>query len=270
MKEFLINLIRSNPSPGQSRNLVREYLQERILESMQRSGAMIPLAFHGGTALRLLYRIGRFSEDLDFALERPSANYNLRSYLKSIQAEFLAESYNLQIKMNDQKTVQSAYIRFYDLLFELNLSPQSNEALSIKIEVDSRPPSGAVLETSLVRHYVTLRLQHHDRSSLLAGKLHALFTRSYAKGRDLYDLVWYLSDRNWPAPNLQMLTSALLQTGWQGEPPTEENWQGLVYTRLKLLDWKAALADVKPFLEKPDDLDLITLENLRKLLHQPG
>lgn len=41
--------------------IVREYLQMRILQSLQRAGAMIPLAFHGGTALRLLYNLPRFS-----------------------------------------------------------------------------------------------------------------------------------------------------------------------------------------------------------------
>jgi predicted nucleotidyltransferase component of viral defense system len=53
-------------------------------------------------------------------------------------------------------------------------------------------------------------LQHHDRASLLAGKLHALFQRRYVKGRDLYDLMWYLSDPNWPEPNLTLLQNALV------------------------------------------------------------
>src|SRR5664279_4665007 len=154
MKEYLRELIRNHPEPGQNRNLVREYLQARILESLQRSGAMIPLAFHGGTALRFLYRIARFSEDLDFALERPTEGYDLRSYLKVIQSNFTAEGYEIQVKVNDQKIVQSAYVRFYGLLYDLKISPQSNEALSVKIEVDTRPPAGAGLETDLVRRYI--------------------------------------------------------------------------------------------------------------------
>ena len=71
MKDFLHDIIRNQTNPITQRNLVREYLQARILESLQRSGAMIPLAFQGGTALRFLFSIARFSEDLDFALERP-------------------------------------------------------------------------------------------------------------------------------------------------------------------------------------------------------
>jgi hypothetical protein len=230
MKEYLRTLIQNNFNPLQKRNITREYLQARILESLQRSGAMIPLAFHGETALRFLYHIPRFSEDLDFALERPSTGYNFRGYLKEIQSTFSAEGYNLQIMVKDQKTVHSAFVRFYGLLYELQLSDQTSEALSVKIEVDTNPPTGAGLATSLVRRHVTLRLQHHDRASLLDGKLHTILQRNYAKGRDLYDLMWYLSDSDWSEPNLVQLSNALLQTGWKGAIPTASNWREMIYT----------------------------------------
>lgn len=268
MKEFLLDIIRNHTNPVEKRNLVREYLQARILESLQRSGAMIPLAFQGGTALRFLFSIARFSEDLDFALERPSASYDFRSYLKNIQSEFLVEGYNVQIKVNDQKTVNSAFVRFYGLLYELNLSLQPNEALSVKIEVDTRPPEGAGLETNLVRRFIPLHLQNHDRASLLSGKLHAILQRDYAKGRDLYDLMWYLSDPNWPEPNLDLLGNALIQTHWAGPLPDAESWRGIIFERLKSLDWKAAIADVRPFLERPKEIDLLTIKNLGRLLRQ--
>jgi len=155
---------------------------------------MVLLAFHGGTALRFLYAIPRYSEDLDFALERPGTSYDFRAYLRAIQAEFEMEGYQVGIKLNDRKTVNSAIVRFNNLLYEFGLSAQRDEELAVKIEVDTNPPTGAWLETTLVRRHVTLCLQHHDRAPLLAGKLHALFRRRYVKGRDLYDLMWYLSD----------------------------------------------------------------------------
>ena len=74
----------------------------------------------------------------------------------------------------------------------------NSEVISIKVEIDSNPPTGAKLETSIIRKHCLLNLQHYDKSSLLAGKLHALSTRKYTKGRDVYDLMWYLSDRTWP------------------------------------------------------------------------
>jgi hypothetical protein len=268
MKEYIRELIRNRQNPLEQRNLVREYLQARILEFMQRSGAMLPLAFQGGTALRFLYGVARFSEDLDFALERPEAGFDFKSMLKTIQSGFTAEGYELQIKVSDQKVVQSAFVRFSGLLFELGLSEMSNEALSVKIEVDTCPPEGAGLETDLVRRHVPVRLQHHDRSSLLAGKLHAILYRSYTKGRDLYDLMWYLSDPTWPEPNLVLLQNALAQTHWEGPIPEAATWRAVIYARLQQLDWPAALADVHPFLERPPELALLTLENLWKLLGQ--
>src|SRR4030067_3635034 len=96
------------------------------------------------------------------------------------------------------------------------------------MEGDTHPPAGAVLMTTLVRRYVTLQLQHHDKASWLAGKLHAILQRPYLKGRDLYDLAWYLSDPEWPEPNLELLNNALRQTGRQGRSLTEKNWSKAV------------------------------------------
>lgn len=266
MKEYLAELTRSAQSPHQARNAAREYLQARILSALQRAGAMIPLAFHGGTALRFLYATARYSEDLDFALERERERYDFRACLQAIRREFSAEGYAIEFKVNDQKTVHSAFARFSGLLYELGLSPHRDEKLAVKIEVDTNPPPGAGLTTTIVRRHVTLQLQHHDRASLLAGKLHAILQRSYMKGRDLYDLLWYLSDPDWPAPNLALLNHALLQTGWENAALTEDNWRGAILRRLEVAAWEQAVEDVRPFLEPSADARLLTHENLRLLL----
>jgi hypothetical protein len=109
-------------------------------------------------------------------------------------------------------------------------------------------------------------LQHHDRTSLLAGKLHAVLQRSYLKGRDLYDLLWYLSDPAWPEPNLALLNNALQQTGWSGQPLNEDTWRAEVRKRLETIDWQPAVNDVRPFLEPGADPNLLTRENLLRLL----
>ena len=112
-----------------------------------------------------------------------------------------------------------------------------------------------------------LHLQHHDRSSLLAGKLHALLQRPYLKGRDVYDLVWFLSDPDWPAPNLTMLNNALRQTGWQGPSLTELTWRDVVWDRLESVSWDQVVDDVRPFLEpRAADPMLLNRETVRDLL----
>ncbi|MHB0923979.1 MAG: nucleotidyl transferase AbiEii/AbiGii toxin family protein [Bellilinea sp.] len=266
MKEYLASLVKQTTSPLEGRNLAREYLQARILGSLQRSGAMIPLAFHGGTALRFLYSHGRFSEDLDFALEGNPQSYDFRSYLQAIRSELTPEGYQVELKINNQKTVHSAFVRFPGLLFELGLSPQRSEVLAVKIEVDANPPQGAGLSTTVVRRFVVLQLHHHDKASLLSGKLHAILQRSYPKGRDIYDLLWYLSDPTWPQPNLVLLNNALAQTNWNGETLTKDNWKEQVGLRLESLNWNGIVNDVRPFVEPGFDLNLLTLANLQNVL----
>lgn len=266
MKDYLTELVRARPTPAHGRNVAREYLQARILGALQRAGAMIPLAFHGGTALRFLYASARYSEDLDFALEQDKSRYDFRAYLQAIKNEMIAEAYDVEMKVSDKKTVHSAFVRFPGLLHELGLSPHRSEVLAVKIEVDTNPPAGAVLATSLVRRHVTLQLQHHDRASLLAGKLHAFLQRSYLKGRDLYDLLWYLSDPDWPAPNLALLNNALQQTGRTGKPLAEDNWRAAVRKRLETVEWQRVRNDVRPFLEPGADQNLLTHDNLLRLL----
>lgn len=266
MKEYLVELVRIAPNPSQARNVAREYLQARILQALQRAGAMIPLAFHGGTALRFLYAHARYSEDLDFALEQERDRYDFRAYLQAVRSELASEAYPVELKVNDQKNVHSAFVRFPGLLFELGLSTQRTEVLAVKIEVDTSPPAGAGLTTTVIRRIVMLQIQHHDKASLLAGKLHAILQRSFFKGRDLYDLLWYLSDPAWPAPNLTLLNNALAQTGWLGPELTLDNWKPVVHQRLRNIPWRDIAADVRPFLEEAGSADLLIPETFERLL----
>jgi hypothetical protein len=266
VKDHLAALVRAAPSVAHGRNVAREYLQARILGMLQRAGALIPLAFHGGTALRFLYAASRYSEDLDFALERAPERYDVRAYLRAIRTELQAEGYGVEVKVNDRRVVHSAWVRFGGLPYELGLSPHRDEVLAVKLEVDTRPPAGAGLSTTVVRRHVILQLHHHDRASLLAGKLHAILQRPYLKGRDLYDLLWYLSDPGWPPPNLVLLNNALAQTDWPGPPLTQETWREVVHERLREADWAQAVADVRPFLEPGADAGLLTPENLARVL----
>ena len=118
----------------------------------------------------------------------------------------------------------------------------------------------------MIPKFVTLNLLHYDRPSLLAGKLHAFLSRAYTKGRDLFDLVWYLTDRTWPEPNCTLLNNALAQTRWAGPKLTAANWRRMVMKRMEEIPWDRAVKDVSPFLERSQDVNLLTLENVRGLL----
>jgi predicted nucleotidyltransferase component of viral defense system len=269
MKDYLKQQIDKIQDTNLARCIVREYLQARALEFLQENAAFVNWAFVGGTALRFLYSLPRFSEYLDFSTTGPSTEDNFAEHMKKIKSRFLAENYEVTVKAKTAKTVRSAFIKFPGLLYELSLSPLSSEVISIKVEIDSNPPIGAKMETSIIRKYCLLNLQHYDKGSLLAGKLHALSARKYTKGRDVFDLMWYLSDRTWPEPNLALLNNVLKQTAWTGPQLTDENWRQQIALRVSEFDWNKVLADVKPFVEKESDLRMLTQENLMKLLRKP-
>jgi hypothetical protein len=268
MKPVLVEIVKGASSPGQALNDAREYLQARILSVLQRQGAMALLAFQGGTALRFLYATARYSEDLDFSLERHAEEYDFKAYLEAIRSELAHEAYAVNLKVSENRPVNSAFVRFPGLPGQLGLTVNPRETLSVKLEIDTNPPAGAVLETTVVRRYVPLRLNHHDRASLMAGKLHAVLQRKYVKGRDIYDLIWYLSDPQWPEPNLVLLNNALRQTGWEGGPLERRTWQGAIRDKVLDVKWGRVLDDVRPFLGPGADVSVMDQDNLRRLLEQ--
>jgi len=268
MKSLLMDLLADEPDAFQGRSTAREYLQARILLALQDHGAFTDWAFVGGTALRFLYRLPRYSEDLDFSLLAAGRDARFEALMRSVRADLTAEGYEVEIKSRAPGAVAIGMVKFQGLLHEAGLSPHASQVLAIRVEIDTNPPAGADTETSVVRRFGMLNLLHHDRASLFAGKLHAVLMRGYTKGRDLYDLAWYLSDPEWPAPNVRLLDSALRQTGWAGTPATPATWRDLVEHKLQSVDWGAARGDVSPFLERRQDADLVDRDVLLRLLRQ--
>ncbi len=270
MKPLLLDMLRDEPDDFRRRSRAREYLQARILLALQDSGAFSNWAFVGGTALRFLYSLPRYSEDLDFSLAQSGGDPRFEKHMNSVRVDLMAEAYDMEVRIRPGRTVAAALVKFRGLLYELGLSPHSNEVFMVKVEMDTRPPEGVRTETRLVRRFIMLNLHHYDRSSLLAGKLHAILSRKFTKGRDLYDLAWYLSDPDWPEPNLTQLNNALRQTDWKGLEATPENWRRLVTEKLQPIEWKQALLDVTPFLERKQDAEMVSKSVLLPLLKKKG
>lgn len=264
VKEPLLALVRAAPDRGQALNAMREYLQALVLRSFHESEAFRCLAFVGGTALRFLHGLPRFSEDLDFSIVSPD-RYAGPVWMAKLKRDLALAGFSPEVTWNERRTVHTGWVRLHGILQEAGLSPLANEKLAIKVEVDTQPPGGGRCERQIVTRHLSFLLQYHDLSSLMAGKIHALLTRRYAKGRDWYDLVWYLSQRPPVAPNLALLENALAQT--QGvDRPAARDWMRTVKNRLLKIDVPALADDVGPFLERPQDANLITRENLLRLL----
>jgi hypothetical protein len=266
MKDHLAELVRASPTPSHGRNVAGEYLQVRILGCLQRAGAMIPLACQGGAALRFVYGGALYPEQVDFALERARSLYDMRAYLRALQGDLVAEGYAVEITVRERKVVRSVSVHLPGLLDELGVASRRSQELVVTLVVDTDPPAGAVLETTVVHRHETLHLQHHDRASLLAGTLHGVLRRPHLRGRDVYGLFWSLSDPDWPEPNLDLLGNLLQRTGWDGPPLTEHNWRGVVRDRLRAQAWDWVIADVRPFLEPKVSLGILTPKSVMRVL----
>ncbi len=265
MKDYCLELVSQENRHDAKLNRMREYLQAYVLKIMHDEGFFRTTAFLGDTALRFLYNLPRFSEDLNFSLTAKQT-YQFVDLMKKVKKELDLAGYDILVTYNEEKTVQSSFIKFSGLMFEAGISPLKTQKFSIKVEIDTNPPLGAGLKTEIVNKYFPISFLSYDISSLFAGKLHALFSRQYTKGRDYFDLGWYLSRWKDISPNLTLLGNALKQTHWAKPLPTEDSWRDLVYQVVEQIDWTKVTQDVKNFLENSADMSVFVKENILQLL----
>jgi predicted nucleotidyltransferase component of viral defense system len=265
MKDRALSIAAEEKNPRLSFNKLREYLQHVILRELFEQGTLDGLVFRGGTALRILFDLRRFSEDLDFHT-RKNNKFDLKKIIDKIKRHLPDQGYRLNLKANYEGAVQSVFVKFDSILSEAGISRQEEKKLRVKIEVDTKPPRGYHTESSLVNKYFPFGIIHHDRASFLAGKLHAVLQRSYIKGRDYYDLWFYLSRWKDLSPNFDYLNNALKQTRYNGPSLKEENWKEITLSKIKETDWKYVISDVEPFIESQDDLKVFSKQTMLTLL----
>lgn len=265
MKDYCLSLAAAQTGTDQKFNAMREYVQAYLLSVLYEAGFFRNSAFVGGTALRFLHGLPRFSEDLDFSAAGKE-KMEFGELMRKLMRELKLAGYTATAAIKDEKTAQSAFVKFEGLLFEAGISPLKSQKFSVKIEIDTNPPQGAVLEEKLVNKFFPINFLSFDRASLFAGKINALLSRKYAKGRDFFDLGWYLLTWKGLQPNFIMLNNALRQTGWKGEGLAAENWRMFLQEVVEKTDWKAVKSDVVRFLDRPSDADIFTKENVLRLL----
>lgn len=236
---------------------LREITQEVILAGLSRSDFFSRAGFHGGTCLRVFHGLNRFSEDLDFALIGPDADFELHSYLEQISRELNAFGYNFEIsdRGGSETAARKAFLKDDSIgkLLTLNYRIKTGplQKMRIKLEVDTNPPEGALYEMPVLDYPFPAAIRVFDSKSLFAGKIHALLCRTYLKGRDWYDFVWYTARMT--GVNHQLLTAAIDQQGpWQGQRIcTDNNWcKENLCAVIKGVDWNQARLDVKRFVKQ--------------------
>ena len=206
-------------NPVDEENALKEIVQEIILFALWQAEffAVAALAASKGAGhLKILHGLNRFSEDIDFILLEPDADFSWQPYLDHLSAtckEFGIEPEVLDKKQMD-KAVRTALIKDTSIANQLNLSFMTNQVgrkLIIKLEIDCNPPAGSGFDYSYLDFPVDFEVCHQDLSSNFALKTHALLCRPYLKGRDWYDFNWYIAQG--VAPNMGLLKNALLQLG---------------------------------------------------------
>jgi hypothetical protein len=135
----------------------------------------------------------------------------------------------------------------------------------VKLEIDTKPPGGARTETRVLSKFFLMALRHHDLPCLMAGKIRALLTRPYAKGRDWYDLLWYRT-RVPPVDPFVPFLQASLDQGASDKPVDAAKWKSLLTRKAREADWKSLADDAAQFLERPQEKNMLTRDFLLRAI----
>jgi predicted nucleotidyltransferase component of viral defense system len=245
-------------------NALQEILQLITLLGLHRGRFFEKAAFYGGTALRILYSLERFSEDLDFCLTSPNRSFTLKPYFPAIKDELARFGFSAKItekKTGQNNAIESAFVKqsTYHGLIAIGHETSGihkDQLIKIRLEVDKSNPSGGIECKKLVSMPIPFMVKTLTESSLFAGKLHAVIARSYmnrVKGRDYYDLAFFTA-RKTPV-NLRYLEAKLQDSGHLDKQKkiNIDCVKSLLHEKFASVDFAKARQDVIPFL-KPDKI----------------
>lgn len=251
-------------------NALKELIQEIALLGLHRANFFEKAAFYGGTALRVLYALPRYSEDLDFTLFKPNRGFSLAPYFSAVEKEL--EAYGFQVKVEPvvkaaKSEIESAFIKANTKIHLLKIEPLKNfesaahkdQKLQIKFEVDTEPAVQFQFETRYLLQPTSFPVISLKKPDLFAGKLHALLYRKWKnriKGRDFYDYVWYL--KNSIPARLSYLREKAVQSGHirPGGLAGLKDLKEALFARFAAVDFENAKADIRPFIKDPAELDV--------------
>jgi len=247
-------------------NALKEIFQEIALLGLYRGGFFNYAAFYGGTALRILYGLNRFSEDLDFTLLKKNSAFNIEEYFPYIIEEFeslgISISLSKKVKRNNSSDIESAFLKNDTSIHTLNIEASdlskvltgvhSGKKLKIKFEVDTNPPLKFQTESKTLLLPITFNIISMTLPNLYAGKMHAVLFRNWktrVKGRDWYDFEWYV--KQGVELNLEHLQERMIESGDLNKNTilTQEMFTELMHSKIESLDIDKVIAEVRPFIK---------------------
>jgi len=228
------------------RGVIREYLQSKFITTLYALPKSEKLSFIGGTGLRLLRGMNRFSEDLDFD-NLGLTDGEIAILVEEAVRRFRVEGINVDLHSNVKEYKKYYELRFSDLLKELGITSNPREKLMIKIDY-AKYWKGHKNEVMLFNKYGFIaNVVTNPINQLLVQKLAAYLQRKQTQPRDIYDIVWLFSQG--AKPDLTFIHANNLDglMGKVSEKFKEEGIPESFYNKLE------------PFLFSPDDTQKMKL-----------
>jgi len=251
-------------------NAIREIMQQITLSALAESGFFEKAVFYGGTCLRIFHGLQRFSEDMDFSLQENTRNFDPTPYLHAIKTTFASLGQSVDVtpkKKTKLSAIQSAFLKSDTAQYDLKL--ERGRLITIKLEIDTAPPLCFETEQKLLLHPRAFFSSCMTLPCLFAGKMHALLFRNWknrVKGRDWYDFAWYIR-QGIPLNFSHFLTRAKQFQSLSYNSLSPQQFQELLYAKIKTLDLESAKFDVLPFISDARELDIWSVEYFLQLAH---
>ena len=248
------------------RNAIHEVMQQIALAGLARGGFFEKAAFYGGTCLRLLHNMRRFSEDMDFSLLAPDLNFRFEDYFPAVVEEFKLAGKDVEIKMKHKgqpSAIESAFLKESSDVFDIGFTTEKR--LKVKIEVDIDPPPKFSTEMKTVAR--TFWARAYTLPDLFAGKVSAALFRKWKrriKGRDWYDVAWYIT-KHVPL-DLAHLVERAKECSPEADVSTPEKVIAAFDARIDAIDFENARADVEPYVMDRTELDIWSAEFFRQMV----
>lgn len=255
------------------RNILKEKIQFYILDYVYKSTWRKNFIFKGGTCLRICFGLPRLSEDLDFDVQN-YPQFSIQTFCEKMRDYFTKTLQYTKLSTKLANNRRTIYLKF-PILLNLGVPIGKSESDIVTVRIDFAPVVGTKFKTEISiksTNDISFLVQRYSIKDLFAGKIVAILQRETiegivrqerVKGRDFFDLIWFLEKKVVPNWNyLQEITTCN-----QKEIIEKLNIKAkkVIYSQLK--------DDLTPFFENGEFIDQFAqnfktlFESYKQILH---